>query len=192
MNTTIDESIGTLQFASDAQSIAESAESNSDTSTVAAAINLAALTGQTSCIVERDLHPETIQSLINHGYTLETIGRPANSTIPLAINWSKFVTKTIACDYSSVAQNSPIYNSATLESVMWVELPAVAKNFSDITTIEQANIWLKIPIALLDITEGVKVYQAHFTHNSVADTLTLYFGYTIQDDEPATPYVYLQ
>src|SRR5574343_256566 len=129
MNTTIDESIGTLQFASDAQSVAESAESNSDTSTVAAAINLAALTGQTSCIVERDLHPETIQALIDHGYTLETIGRPANSTIPLAINWSKFVTKTIACDYSSVAQNSPIYNSATLESVMWVELPAVAKNF---------------------------------------------------------------
>lgn len=198
------ESIGVLRSAPEVQSVAYSSED--ERVVVASAINNAANCQQLSCIVERSLKPETIQDLIDNGYTLEHIGR-ADSSKPIIIDWGKSVVSSVACDYTEVPQNSPIYNTKELEDVFWVKLPAITSNFlldsldqiqpatnpvSALPEIMKENIWLRIPTSLLDTTVGNKIYKVGLSHKCLEDTMTVYFGYTIQNDDPDKPYVYMK
>ena len=205
MTTFSKDSIHVLRFAPEAQSVAASVNSETEKMTAASVINTAANAGQTSCVIEQSLKPETIQDLIANGYIVENIGR-ADKTRPVLVNWSKKVTSSTAGDYEDVGHNSPIYNKKTLSEYIWIELPTLAKNFlltgmtkmqpsqeevSDISSIIQDNIWLKVTTELLDTTAGKKVYKIYLKHKCLDDTMSLYFGYNIQDDEPDKSYVYM-
>lgn len=205
MTTFSKDSIHVLRSAPEAQSVAASVNSETEKMTAASVINTAANAGQTSCVIEQSLKPETIQDLIANGYIVENIGR-ADKTRPVLVDWSKKVTSAIAGDYEDVSHNSTIYNKKTLSEHMLIELPTLAKNFSltgmtkmqpteeevsDISSIIQDNIWLKVPTELLDTTAGKKVYKIQLKHKSLDDTMSLYFGYNIQDDEPDKSYVYM-
>lgn len=123
-------------------------------------------------------------------------------------DWSRPITKCIAGDYKDVSTSSTIYNKNTLTDDMWVELPRYAKPFSvcglyqiqpavdckqsvPTCTIRHKNIWLRIPILVMDTSAGSKIYRLELKHNSTLESMSLYFGYTIQDDQPCKPYVYM-
>ena len=71
------------------------------------------------------------------------------------------------------------------------KMQTIQEEVSDISSIIQDNIWLKVPTELLDTTAGKKVYKIHLKHKCLDDTMSLYFGYNIQDDEPDKSYVYM-
>ena len=153
----------------------------------------------------QSLKPETIQDLISNGYIVENLEK-FNNTHPVLSDWSERVNRSIACDYKDVGHHSPVFNKKLLDGYIWVELPDVSKNFvftsieqiqpsqaavSDVSSIIQDNIWLKVPIDLLDINTGKKLYKICLKHKCIDDVMSLYFGYNIQDDSPDRPYVYM-
>lgn len=206
MATISKESIDVLRSAAEVHLVADSVDSQEEIKVAAAVINSAANAGQTSCVIERRLSPATIQDLVDNEYQLEGFGR-ADKNIPYIVDWSRSVTKSVAGDYEDIGVNSIVYNKKSLSEFMWVELPRLAKNFIvaaitqiqpmqseslDISQVSQENIWLKIPVALIDVTAGQKIYKMQLKHNSLEDTMTLYFSYIIQDDEPDKSYVYMK
>ena len=124
-------------------------------------------------------------------------------------DWSRPIAKCVAGDYSKMAVNGVIYNKQTLTNDMWVELPAYAKQFSvagiyqiqptpdcegsvAICRVRQKNIWLRIPVDIMDTSVGQKIYRIEFKHRYSLENMSLYFSYTIQDDDPKKPYVYMK
>lgn len=122
-------------------------------------------------------------------------------------DWSRPVTKCVATDYSRVASNNTIYNKDTLTEDMWIELPAYAKQFAvsgifqihpnsggcsiPMCSVRQKNIWVRIPIEVVDTSPGDKIYRIEFKNTSSLERMWLYFSYTIQDDKPCRSYVYM-
>ena len=152
----------------------------------------------------QNLRPETIQDLIDNGYTL---GKLPNSTDTVTTaDWSNAIQCCLACSHSEVNQHSVVFSKSALSEYIWVRLPEVSSNFIidsircinpntvilDLDNILMENIWLKLPIGLMDVSSGTKIYQMRFNHRLLNETLTLYFGYVIQDDNPEKPYVYMK
>lgn len=125
-------------------------------------------------------------------------------------DWSKPLTRCVAGDYSEICKHGVVYNKQTLTDDLWVELPACAKQFSmcgvyqiqpeprdceasaPVCSIRQRNIWLRIPTAFIDTSTGQKIYRIEFKHKCSLENMSLYFSYTVQDDNPAKPYVYMR
>lgn len=123
------------------------------------------------------------------------------------VDWSRPVTRCVADDYSKLALNNNIYNADTLSRDLWVELPAAIKQFVvtgvhpiksncaeslPITEVFYKNLWLRIPIELVDTSSGYKIYRIECQHRTTLETMSLYFSYIIQDDNPAKPYIYMK
>lgn len=123
-------------------------------------------------------------------------------------DWSRPVTKCIAGDYTDLSLHNIIYNKKALTEDMWIELPAYAKQYLvsglyqidssskcnesiSMYDVKHKNIWLRIPISVMDTSPGSKIYRLEMKHNRTLENMSLYFSYTIQDDEPCKPYVYM-
>lgn len=123
-------------------------------------------------------------------------------------DWSRPVTKCVAGDYSEISLHNTIYNKKTLTDDMWIEMPTYTKQFLvsgvypihptteclsavPICSVKHKNIWLRIPISVMDTSAGHKIYRLEMQHECTLENMTLYFSYTIQDDEPCKPYVYM-
>lgn len=125
-------------------------------------------------------------------------------------DWSKPITRCLAGDYSDLAANNIVYNKRALTDDMWIELPAYAKQFAvcgvyqidsssdsctdslPVCAVRHKNIWLRIPIHVLDLSAGHKIYRVEFKHKSTLELMALYFNYIVQDDQPPKPYVYMK
>lgn len=125
------------------------------------------------------------------------------------VDWSRPITKCIAGEYADLAVNNTVYNKNTLTDDIWIELPAYAKQFLvcgiyqinpnaasldslPLHTVRHKNIWLRIPTQVVDTSAGHKIYRAEFKHKHTLELMILYFNYTIQDDQPCKPYVYMR
>lgn len=123
------------------------------------------------------------------------------------VDWSRPVTRCVADDYNKLALNNTVYNADTLSRDLWVELPAKIKQFViigvhpikgncseslPIRDVFYKNIWLRIPIELVDTSSGYKIYRIECQHRTTLEPMSLYFSYTIQDDNPAKPYIYMK
>ena len=51
--------------------------------------------------------------------------------------------------------------------------------------------WVDIPIDCIDLNAGLHTYALEFINLVTGDTFYQYFNYTIQDDKPAKPYIYM-
>ncbi len=111
-----------------------------------------------------------------------------------------------ACPYKDVTSSSPLYNISTLKDTMFVRLPDMCSRCSlirlsrihpsdsdnlDVSSVNLENVWLKIPTSVLDLSAGSKVYRVDLVTKCSEDSITLYFGYVIQDDNPDKSYVYM-
>ena len=198
------DTITVLRPASEAKAIAQNNSSTAELLNTAAVINYAANSGQTSCIVQQSLKPETIQDLINNNYIVERIGR-ADATRPVLIDWSKAVAKASAGTLDDINHNSLVYNKQGLSDFMYIELPPEAKQLTvksieqiqstgavliDMSKVTKEGIWLKIDTSVLDTSAGKKIYKITFD-SADSSIPALYFGYIIQDDAPNKSYVYM-
>ena len=125
-------------------------------------------------------------------------------------DWSEPLAKCSAGSYSEVSSHSIIYNKQSLTNDIWIELPVAAKQFSiagvypiqpepedktvsvPVCSMRQRNIWLRIPTSFVDTSPGQKIYRIEFKHKFSLENMSLYFSYTIQDDNPAKSYVYMR
>lgn len=123
-------------------------------------------------------------------------------------DWSQPVTKCTAGNFCDMSLHNIIYNKKALTEDMWIELPAYAKQYLvsglyqidssskcnesiSMYDVKHKNIWLRIPISVMDTSPGSKIYRLEMKHNRTLENMSLYFSYTIQDDEPCKPYVYM-
>lgn len=51
--------------------------------------------------------------------------------------------------------------------------------------------WVRIPTSFLDISIGLHVYRMSFVNRYTNDVISIYFGYTLQNDDPYKPYIYM-
>lgn len=56
---------------------------------------------------------------------------------------------------------------------------------------ELGNLWVDIPVDCLDLSIGLHTYALEFVNLATGDTFYQYFNYTIQDDSPEKPYIYM-
>lgn len=52
--------------------------------------------------------------------------------------------------------------------------------------------WIDVPVTSLDLSIGYHLYTVQLVNIHTNDIANLYFSYTIQNDEPEKPYLYLK
>lgn len=72
-----------------------------------------------------------------------------------------------------------IYNVDTCEAI-------IAYNYDEL-----GKPWIDIPVDCLDLGIGLHTYALEFINLVTGDTFYQYFNYTIQDDKPKKPYIYM-
>lgn len=56
---------------------------------------------------------------------------------------------------------------------------------------ETMHPWVDIAVDLLDLSIGLHTYKIEFVNSITGDVYYQYFSYTIQDDSPDKPYIYM-
>ncbi|MBO4542802.1 MAG: hypothetical protein J5725_06415 [Bacteroidales bacterium] len=75
-----------------------------------------------------------------------------------------------------------IYNLNTSEDL----------DFADKTTRDEQKPWIDIDSTILDTTAGQHTYRMTFSKEGVNLKATCWFSYTIQDNNPEKPYIYME
>lgn len=115
--------------------------------------------------------------------------------------------------YYDALSNSLVLNKSDLESYVWFRIPDnVQKRPMSLYQITDFNAedgpidirfttetvmrehyrpWIRVNSDILNLNVGFHVIRFHFVDISWDDSASLYFSYTIQDDHPKKPYVYM-
>lgn len=114
-----------------------------------------------------------------------------------------------ACSYEDISSNTPVINKANFDHFLWIRLPVEIARYCSLYQLDEMvpkhrivshvgfverdsdRPWLKLTSEILDSTVGKHLYKLCFVHRVTNDVLNLYFSYTIQDDDPDKPYVYM-
>jgi len=113
-----------------------------------------------------------------------------------------------ACIYEDIAKNTRVFNLDQIEYYLWVRLGVDITSdcfmyeaaeldkvngpiiFSD-TFERKSPMWIRVRTDNLNKEIGLHIYRLSFVDTVSDDTFSLFFGYIIQDDNPAKPYVYM-
>jgi len=103
-----------------------------------------------------------------------------------------------------------VFNKNTIDDYFWLHLPCETtkmefhklfnisgKNKVEIDTTdklgrENDHPWIRINSSILDTTVGKKLYKIQLMDVQTDEPYNYYFTYIIQDDNPYTPYVYME
>lgn len=118
--------------------------------------------------------------------------------------------KLIADTYCNLSKVNKVFNLHELDNYLYVYIqPDRTRscilqdlrevNFEESSGSEsQYNIveivsasWIRIHYSKLDLTTGMHVYKLLFNDPVFDEMLNLYFSYTIQNDSPDKPYIYM-
>lgn len=115
--------------------------------------------------------------------------------------------------YDEAAVNSVMLNVNQLEYFTWIELPHDIAKFLSLYNIQEFNTpkgpadveyidkvtrdclrpWLKIETAMFNTECGFHMYKFQFVDTRTSDTISLYFAYNLQNDNPdKTSYIYMK
>lgn len=110
-------------------------------------------------------------------------------------------------EFSALA--SRVFSLQQVEKILFVRIhPDIARQFELIQVAEIADkaekvtdkkawthdtcrIWYKFDPEYLNMTVGYHQYRMTFQNTLTSDTCLLYFAYTIQDNDPEKPYIYM-
>lgn len=101
-----------------------------------------------------------------------------------------------------------VFHKDELPYYGWIHLPTDIAKYLDLVEVknvdtdkdvdfhldwerEDIHPWYKLRLESLDLTLGTHMYRLKFDNTFLHDELDLYFRYTIQDDNPDKPYVYM-
>lgn len=118
------------------------------------------------------------------------------------------VQKLIASKPEDVPKNTLIFNKSQLEDVTHVYMsPELARDFKMFQIHELTNSgivelevpenvkmirnWVDIKTSVLNQKPGQHSYRISLFNKDTHDTVSVYFSYIIQDDNPDKPYVYM-
>lgn len=123
---------------------------------------------------------------------------------------SDMQVKLIADTYCNLSKVNKVFNLHELDNYLYVYIqPDRTRscilqdlrevNFEESSGSEsQYNIveivsasWIRIHYSKLDLTTGMHVYKLSFNDPVFDEMLNLYFSYTIQNDSPDKPYIYM-
>lgn len=117
-----------------------------------------------------------------------------------------------ACVYSDLPMYTEVYNINTIEYYTWVKLPgmlgilneiAELQNGKYICTIELGDTtgaytympckpWIQFKTDKLNVDIGTHIYRLQF-YDIVTDSInSIYFSYSITNDCPNKPYIYMK
>lgn len=112
-----------------------------------------------------------------------------------------------ACDYDDLYKYGKVFNLENFGPTLHVEL--VHNIYRDLRLYNIYNIetydeisryyhreetmhpWIDIPVDVLDLKVGLHTYRIEFANSITGDVYYQYFTYTIQDDCPDKPYIYV-
>lgn len=116
----------------------------------------------------------------------------------------------IACEYKELNANTPVFNLSSLQNYFWVQVPKKLCKYKlyemyDLShpIIKEVNFygkiiqdvdhpWIKIPLEILDMKSGKHTYKLCFLDTQNENSANTFISYISQDDNPETPYVYMQ
>ena len=113
----------------------------------------------------------------------------------------------IAGPRTALYENSKVFNLQLFGPVLHVQLdPYIHKNFRLMKIYHEENCssvcrydydelghpWIDIPVDVLDRCIGLHTYIIEFINVITGDTFYQYFNYTIQNDNPCKPYIYME
>lgn len=119
------------------------------------------------------------------------------------------VVKLDACLYGELSSNAVVLNRNQVTDYIWVQLPEIITSntmmyqmeeispdckeveFSNFVERDHGRPWLKVTIRGLNLSPGYHAYKLLFIELSSHITYSIYIGYTIQDDNPDKPYLYM-
>lgn len=114
----------------------------------------------------------------------------------------------VASTYNRINEHVQVFNKSELEYYLWIKLdvdiPSTyvllnsyeligGKREESITHvfIRDNPTWIKAPTELLNLLPGYHIYRLEFVETSTSNTVSLYFAYILQDDNPSKPYIYM-
>lgn len=137
---------------------------------------------------------------------VRTLERRCCMTIPNINDLASFVL--VASPKNEVCYNATMFNKSSIRDWLIVFLPkhyidTAVEYVSEVGSgVSEANIaedcvcvkgrhWVDIPTEKLNLVAGYHLYRIQFVDSLLGVENTLYFAYNIQDDNPATPYIYM-
>lgn len=112
--------------------------------------------------------------------------------------------------HKDLANATKLFSIHDMEYFLWIKIdPEIARYFElyeldevdinkkyDLTvdefcTHEPHRIWYKFNSMLLNRDPGQHVYRMHMVNKMTGNTISLYFSYIVQREDPAKPYIYM-
>lgn len=116
----------------------------------------------------------------------------------------------IGCDYKNLNKNTPVFNLSSLQSFIWMSIPKYLNRCKlyeiyDLSHQAQKEVdfygkihqdfnhpWIQIPTEILDLKSGKHIYKFCFLDERMNQFHNIFVSYISQDDNPETPYVYME
>lgn len=113
----------------------------------------------------------------------------------------------IAGSRKDLSRNIVMFNKLDTQPTLVVRIPTyVAQNYTMSSVIccednedisEHASItdnypWIDVLSENLNLDAGTHTYRVTFDNHYSNETMYMYFGYIIQDDDPDKPYIYME
>lgn len=116
----------------------------------------------------------------------------------------------VGCDYDELNKFTPVLNLNSLSGFIWMSIPKYVNTFTlyeihDISNqiSKEVNFygkihqdydhpWLQIPLQILNMRSGKHTYKFIFYDEICKEFHNVFMSYISQDDNPETPYVYME
>lgn len=116
----------------------------------------------------------------------------------------------VGCEYNELNKFTPVLNLNSLQGAIWMSIPKVLSkqrlyeihdiskqvsrevNFFGKIEQDYDHPWLRIPIEILNVRSGKHTYKFIFLDPVSGEFTNLFMSYISQDDNPETPYVYME
>ena len=115
-----------------------------------------------------------------------------------------------AVPHKQLPSRTRIFSIHDMEYYLWIRVnPEIAKNYTlygldevgstkkydinlgDICYHETNRIWYRLNSMMLNRNSGQHVYRMHFVNRQTESTISLYFSYIVQTENPEKPYLYM-
>ena len=116
----------------------------------------------------------------------------------------------VACDYRELNKYTQVFNLASLQGSIWLSIPKYISlmrlfEIHDLSNKQSREVnfygkieqdfdhpWLQIPLEILDLKSGKHTYKLVFLNEKENEFRSIFFSYISQDDNPETPYIYME
>lgn len=113
------------------------------------------------------------------------------------------------CSYNQLNKYTPVLNLNSLDSCLLVSIPKKFCRYSlyqimDLSSKSPREVnffgkiqqdpdhpWLTIPLEILDVKSGKHTYKIVFYDSCTSSFESIFISYISQDDNPETPYIYM-